>query len=472
MKGPRMASRIHYCLLLLVATLGCQVAPPVYDAEYAQLTSALHHSRHDVSGPANAVGPIMGQLEGPHSVEDYIQFALAQNPDVHAARKEMESLAYRVPIAASLQDPMVGMTLFPEQVQTAAGQQEFGLTASQKIPWPGKLDSRAMKAESQTNVARAKLAAVELDVIAKVKRLYYELYFIQKVVAVTEADRQSLVEIRDVANTRYKTNLTSQQDLLRAQLEISNVENQLIRLRQQMTTAKARLARVLHVSPQTDLRAMDEIPRGQAPQSLEMLQQQAVAARPELHAQLAAIERDQYAVDLARLDYRPDLTLGATWLDVASAGISPVANGRDSFLLTAGVNLPIYRKRLDASVRSAEVKVVSTARQYDSLRDATLEEVTDLFAQAKSHEQLLTLFEEDILPKAQQTLEVSSLAYNAGEVDFLQLIDNWRQLLRYEISYRRLEASLSQTLAELERVVGGFGVPLVQHQNPGSQPAP
>ena len=70
--------------------------------------------------------------------------------------------------------------------------------------------------------------------------------------------------------------------------------------------------------------------------------------------------------------------------------------------------------------------------------------------------QMLTLFEEDILPKARQTLQVSSRAYNVGEVDFLQLIDNWRQLLRYEVNYRRLEANLRQSLADLEQAVGGW----------------
>ncbi len=99
---------------------------------------------------------------------------------------------------------------------------------------------------------------------------------------------------------------------------------------------------------------------------------------------------------------------------------------------------------------------MSTARDYDSLRDATLEQVMDLFAQAQSQKELLTLFEQAILPQARQTLDVSTHAYNVGEVDFLQLVDNWRQLLRYEVSYRRLEATLRQTLAELERVVGGF----------------
>jgi outer membrane protein, heavy metal efflux system len=86
---------------------------------------------------------------------------------------------------------------------------------------------------------------------------------------------------------------------------------------------------------------------------------------------------------------------------------------------------------------------------------------------------MLTLFREDILPKARQTLEVSSQAYNVGEVDFLQLIDNWRQLLRYEVTYRRLEATLRQSLAELEQVVGGFNRPAVETvPMPDGEPLP
>jgi len=403
-----------------------------------------------------ATAPVLEELAGPHSVEQYIQVALAQNPSIQAARKKMESLAHQVPVAASLPDPLLNVTAQPEQVQTAAGKQELIVSANQKYLLFGKLDSRASLAESRTNVARAQLAAVELATIAKVKREYYELYFIQQAIYVTEADQKLLVEIREVANTRYKSGRTSQQDVLRADLEVSNVENDLIRLRQQLISGQARLARQLHIAPQTQVAALDKLAQEQAPQDLEYLLQQAASARPELHAQLAAVQRDRSAVNLARLDYKPDVTLGVSWIDVANTGVSPVTNGRDSILMSAGVNLPIYRKRLDSSVRSAEAKVVSTVREYDSLRDSTLEEVADLFAQAQSQEDMLLLFREDILPKARQTLEVSNQAYNVGEVDFLQLVDNWRQLLRYEVNYLRLEASLRQTIAELERVVGGI----------------
>jgi outer membrane protein TolC len=472
-----MATRnsIYFLLLGVVLMAGCKSAHQVRDPEYSRVIHSVEQAWHAPDPATDAVNPVYFHLEGPHAVEEYIQFALEQNPDIQAARKRMESFAYQVPVAASLQDPLLNLTVQPEPVQTATGQQELILAANQKFHWFGKLDTRASVAEAQTNVARAHLAAAELGTIAKVKRAYYELYFIQQATAVTKQQQGLLGQIRDVANKRYAASLTSQQDVLRADLEISNVENELIRLRQQMESGQARLARILHVAPQTNVLALDQLPPEQAPRDLAWLQHQAVAARPELHAQLAAIERDQLAVDLAQYDYKPDVTLGFSWIDVADAGLSPVANGRDAFLLTAGVNLPIYQRRLDSSVRSAEAKAVSSAREYDSLRDGTLEEVTDLFAQAKSQQDLLTLFREDILPKARQTLEVSSRAYNVGEVDFLQLIDNWRQLLRYEVMNYRSEASLRQTLAELERVVGGFAGPsaeLIGEPGGALQPLP
>jgi len=450
------------CAVLTSLLVGCRHGSHIEDADYPQVAAAVEQSWHAADPAAEALPPPPGHLAGPHPVEDYIAHALAQNPEIHAARKRLEALALRVPVAASLQDPMLSLTVQPEPVQTAAGEQEFTLGASQKVPWFGKLNARAAAAEAQANVARAEFAAVELATIAAVKQAYYELYFIQQAIKVTESEKQLLIEIRKVANSRYKTGQTSQQDVLRTELEISNVVNELVRLRQRLASAQARLASLLHIAPETDLQALDRLPAQQAPQDLAWLQRQAVAARPELHARLAALEHDQRQVELAHLDYRPDVTLGFSWIDVSSDGISPVANGDDALLLTAGLNLPVYRKRLGATVRSTQAQAVAAARQYDAVRDRTLAEVADLFAQARSQQELIKLFREDILPKAKQTLQVSSKAYNVGEVDFLQLIDNWRQLLRYEVSYLRLQASLRQTLAELERVVGGYGGPAAE----------
>ncbi len=453
MASPR---GIRYGIAIVLLLTGCRSARSLYDTEFIQVLRDSDQAYATADPVTPALPPAEPVVQGPQPVSGLIALALDRNPRVQAARKRVEALALKVPAAASLQDPTLGMTFFPEPVQTAAGAQEFAMGVNQKFPWFGKLATRADIAESEANVARAQLADVELETIAGVKQAYYEVYYIQQAIKTTKTEQRLLAELRDVANARYQAGQVSQQDVLRADLEISQIESELIQLDQQLTSARARLARWLHIDPSTPIVADMRDANQRLPDDLNALQRQAIAARPTLHAQLAALERDRQAVSLAQLDYFPDVTLGLNWIEVGNAGISPVTNGRDSVLLTAGLNLPIYRKRLQANVRSAEAKAVETARQYDRIRDETLEGVVDLFATARSQQDLLELFRTDIIPKARQTLDVSTRAYNVGEVDFLQLIDNWRKLLRYELTYYRLEASLQQTLARLERLIGGW----------------
>ncbi len=449
-----VAGYLGWGVLALLAA-GCRSPRPIQTADYADVVHPVAYSVGGSHGVVDSVPPLAPDWSGPHAVDEYIAYALSQNPDIEIARKQVDAAAYRVPQAASLRDPTFGVTAFAAPVQTAAGEQEVSVTASQHLPWPGKLSTQAAVAEADTNVARARLAAVQLDVIEQVKRAYYELYFIQNAIRVVEDNRQLLLDFVRIADSKYLTGTASQQDVLRAQVEAANLENQRVRLQQQLDSSQAKLARLLHVSPETPVRAWEQPPQQHIPQDLERLYRQAIARQPELHAQLSAVQRDHCNVDLARLEYLPDLTAGVTWIGTSSAGLSPVANGEDPLLLGFSVNVPIYHKRLEAGVREAESRAVASARQYDSLRDRTTESVKDLYAQATSQYQLVELFREEIIPKSEQTLEVSQAAYQVGDVDFLQLIDNWQQLLRFRVAHYRLESQLQQTLATLEKVVGG-----------------
>ena len=450
---------MHLCLLFAVFAaplgLGCRAPHRIETSEYRELARSSSQSMHSAAPVEAALDPVVDQMAGAHPVEQYIGYALAQNPAIQAARMEVESRAQRVPQVASLQDPTVATTVAAEPIQTAAGQQDLSLLASQKLPWHGKLATRAAIAEQQVEEARARLASVELAVVEKVKRAYYELYFVQQAIRITEEDKKQLELIAAVVDRKYRVERkVTQQDLLNVQVAVAQLETDLVKLRQQLESAQARLAEQLHLSPDTQVRAVDRLAPEELPGSLADLYRRAIASRPELREALATIVRDQRSVELARLNYYPDLTLGATWVDISSSGISPVANGRDAVLVGASINVPIYHKRLRAGVREAEAKAVSSARKYDSLKDQTQSEVKDLFAQATSQQELLQLFREEIIPKAQQALEQSISAYQVGKVDFLQMIDNWRDLLRFEITAQRVEAELRQSLASLARAVG------------------
>ncbi len=454
LRGFSLHQSIWFMAVVCLA-MGCRSRNQVYDARYHQLSKDFAHAKQMDS--ESAIAPVADDYIGSQSVDDYVRLGLKQNPRIQEARLRVESLANRVPQAASLPDPLLGATVFPAPIQTAAGEQEFALSMNQKFPWRGKLATRAAVAEQEVNAARARLAAVELQVAEQIKSAYFQLYLIQQTIAITESDKLQLEAIETIVENMYlvKQEVT-QQDFLQVQIEISRIETDLVNLRQQQKSAQARLARLLHISPETDLQAVDELPTQQLTGDIEYFYQRAIECRPELHAQLSAIQRNRIATRLAELDRYPDLTLGFNWIATATDGISPVANGDDSLVLTLGMNLPIYKKRIEHGVREAKTRALAEARGYDALKDETVESVADLFAKALSLQETLSLFRDDIIPKSQLTLEQSIDDYQVGKVDFLQMIDNWRQVLRYQIAEKRFETELHKSFASLARLIGCF----------------
>ncbi len=453
---------------LIAASLlvGCKSTHKIHDPEYAQVAYDVQQAWHTEQPVERAVNPVYQDLAGPQPVEAYVNFALSQNAGVQAARKSMEAAAMRVPQAASLKDPMlsiVGWPFYPYVPQTAAGRTATEAMVSQEVPWFGKLQAQSQAAEAEVNMARAQLATAELKVIEQVSRAYYELYFVEQSTQITEQNRNLLADILQIADARYRTNTTSQQDVLRLQAELSTVDSDIVRLRQELDSARAELAQLLHVSPETPFETTGQLDAQDVPRDLDRLYKQAIAARPELHEQLAAIERDRFKVERAQLEYFPDLTFGAQWGQMTTNRASVAsADGVDMVGINVSGNLPVYRKRISSGVREAEAQMVASARQYDQMRDQTLRDVKSLFAQANSQQEMARLFGESIIPKTQQALDVAIREYQVGTTEFVQMIDNWRELLRFQIMHQQLEAQLRQSLASLERVVGGFSVPAIE----------
>lgn len=450
-------------LLVVAATVvstGCRGRGSVVDNRFNKLSKDVSISQQEAAYPTSGVNPVFEDLSGPHSLEEYLRIGLRQNSEIQEVRMMVESLANRVPQAASLPDPNLNATTFPEPIQTAAGEQQFGLAMSQKVPWRGKLATRAAMAEDEVNAGRARLAGVELKVVEQIKNAYYELFFVQQSIRILEEDNEKLEAMEAMVDRMYRVKRTvTQQDVLQVQVAIARVETERVQLKQKKESAQARLARLLHISPDTQPEALETLPIPVPVQGIQELYRKALESKPELHAQILSIKRDRKATCLAELKNYPDLNFGFNWISTAGSGVSPVANGDDAFMLTLGMNLPVYRKRLDAGVREAQTRALSSARKYDRLKDETLEGVADLFAKIRSQQETLRLFREDIIPKQRLVFKQSEDDYQVGKTDFLQMIESWRQLLRYQLEERRADVDLHKSLAALAREMGEFEIP-------------
>lgn len=469
MVPPRIPALLLICLTGCASTVYAQqpvrlpsvfrLRPGPVEAQQTPQQAAIRQTAHLVQAdglpqPQDPQG--LAPFPGPVDWKPLVGYALANNPEIQAARWRARALGAQVPQAASLPDPQLVTTVFLEEIQTAAGPQEMAMSLSQKLPWFGKQALRSEVAYHQAMAAYAELAATELSVVEQVKRAYFDVYYLQRAIDETRRLRPRLEDVITVVRSRYETNApgVGLESVLQAEIELSKLQTDLIRFEQDKAKAQAQLVAVLHLAPAARIEPAAELDRSEPAQKASLLIGLAESVQPELVARRREYCRDRSSIDLACRDYWPDVTVGLNYNEIGSSGLSPVANGRDAFSIGVGVNLPIYHKRLDAAVREARYQAASSARRYSSARDRLRSEIQTLYAQFEEHDRVLKVLESEIVPRAAQALELSVESYRTGRREFQQMIDAYRTLLQYRIDLHRREALREQALASLERAVG------------------
>lgn len=436
-------------LLLAVAGCAADSAPPLADRIKAGEGDGAIAYR-DVSDAERR--PAI-ELPAEAGVEDFVAAALRHNPRIAAARFEVERLAQRIPQETSLEDPMFEISPIGEGPQTAAGEVGIMLGVSQKLPFPGKLDTRGDIARRQVAIAAAALEQTRLEVEADVRRAYWSLYRAQQSLEIRSRTRQLLDQFHSSAQANFRAGIVSQQDVLRAAVELAELEREVAQLHQQRASAIAMLNSLMNRDADAPL---PEI-RPPEPAELELRAQQllsaAWSASPAIRQANERIESARLEQKLARLQRWPDLTIGVGYNFVDDELNGMPTSGDDQWSITFGINLPIWQQRLRAAEREAALAQYGAIAQLAEARNDIAFRVHDAVARVQSQQQQIRLLRDRILPQARQAVESSASAYRAGRGSFVELIDNWQALLGFEQMYHDTLAELHQALADLQQVV-------------------
>jgi outer membrane protein TolC len=212
------------------------------------------------------------------------------------------------------------------------------------------------------------------------------------------------------------------------------------------------------LSPETGLRTLPQLTAADVPAELDRLYQLAVASRPNLRGRLAAIARDEKAIDLARKRFYPNLTLGVVYQDMEKKNaVTPqTASGMPNVGLFVGFNLPVYHNKYRAGVCEAEARRAADVQLYEDERDQANRDVKDFFVQANVQQNVIQLLSENNRVAAERVFELTTSEFRAGNIgtDLLSVLSAWRDVLQVELQIAQLEAELRKTLAALERAVG------------------
>lgn len=385
-------------------------------------------------------------------LNDAVQEALRNNPEVQSALHAAQAERRRVPQAGSLPDPKLSLSwmgnIVPFSVQTNDPSSYRGISAMQELPFPGKRKLRSEIAGKDADATQADYDAVRRRLVAEVKAAYYEYWYYDKAVQTTLQNKDLLRKLSQIAEARYRVGKGIQQDVLKSQVELSLLLQKLTVLQQQRATAAARLNFLLARPLQQPLPPPADA-AGSTPlnYSLEQLYDLADRTEPGLQRERRMVERNQLAMNLAHRDYYPDLAVGYMYQQ------RPLLPDMHGFAFT--VNLPVfYKSRQRQELAEAGEQAAAAKKSRQNRQNELNFQVKQQYLAAKASQELLQLYAQGVVPQSSLALESSMSAYQTGTVDFLSVLTNFSTVLNYQIDYYRELANYQSSLAQLESLTG------------------
>jgi outer membrane protein TolC len=381
-------------------------------------------------------------------VDTLVTQVLARNPTLAAMRAAWRAAAERYPQVTALDDPQLTYGLAPETIgnsQFVLGQR-FDL--SQRLPWPGKLATRGKTALHEAGAAAADVDATRLRLIEAAREAFFDWWYVHRALAVTEADRVLLAELRDIAETRYAAGLGSKQDALQAEVAHQHVIHRDVVLDRMRDVALARLNTLLNRPPQTPVPP----PPATVPSPVEVpsrptLEAEALARRPILRGQRRRIDARKTDVRLAELEYFPNLVVMGTYDSVWQ-------EEELRSMVSVGVNVPLQLARRRAAVSEARARVQEAESMLEQMRADVLFDVSRAADEVHESAHVVHLYATSIVPAAEESLAAARSGYEAATNDFLTLIQAEKSLLTAQLGQEEGLAAYHKARARLERAVG------------------
>lgn len=385
------------------------------------------------------------------TLAELIKAAAENNPEIKSSAQTAAASRARIPAAGALPDPALKFETMGHLIPPTLmkGDPSSGRTygIEQEIPFPGKLSLKESIAAVEAESQKRNHDLVNLKVLSELKQAFFELYLINKSTEILMKNKELLENFENIAESRYKVGQTTQQDVLKAQVEISKVLDKLLVQGEKRRIAEAKINSILYRHAGTPVGKPADFKQVELAYSLEEFTQLAQSNSPALKVSESEVDRREQEVSLANKEFYPDFALG---FSVVERDQNPTMYG-----LMASAKVPLYFWRKQQPELEAARLNLSSARSMRDNTAATIEyQVKEAYTTAATSEKLANLYKSAIVPQSNLALNSAIANYQVGKIDFLQLIDANMSLLEYQLKYYESMVEFHKALARLEPLVG------------------
>jgi outer membrane protein TolC len=374
--------------------------------------------------------------------------ALETHPALTRLRAEAAAAREQIAPAESLPNPMLMSGVQNKQIDLRDDRMMtmYMVGASQRLVRPEKRAAAREAAELMARAAEKQLDAARAAIERDVLLAWYEVAAADAQIASAKQVSEAIQAVVAAARVRYEVGDALQAEVIRAQLQGSDLEHELLRLR---GTRRAALARLL---PLLDLPLETNVPALQLPEDAASLSIHGPATPPDDHPALLAAEAEVAAAEaeirMAELERKPDIDLEAQY------GYRRLE--RDMFTLTARIDLPLRGKQIiEPRVRAAMLRRDGAKARIAELRRSLTQALGESIVAHEEANNQMRFHHEVLVPQAQLAFESTLAAYETGKTSFDSILETQTDYLRLRLQYYEFLARHAEAIVRYDALRKG-----------------
>ncbi len=387
---------------------------------------------------------------------ELIELGTEANPRLKALYLNWQVVAERHAQATALDDPLFTYTRPIEEVETRLGPQENIFMVSQRLPFPGKRSLRGDIVTKDIEIAKVIYEKARRDLRAKIKVAFYNLYYIDNAIRLTNENKAVLDYFRDVSRANYGINVSGLDELVRAQTLQAKASRDIIILNDMRDSALAVLNTLLDREPTYNIdTSLEESSIEAVKHTVIELYSLARLNYEGLKIAGLKVEKGGLKRQLSEYAYRPDFRVALNYSVIGEPPVASIDNaGRDAMSLSVGVNIPLWSKKNRSKVAEA---TLMRERSIVEARGELIELLNDIkrvYFEMTSARALVKLYGESLVPEAKASLDFAEARYRSGEERLGPLLETQSMWLNFRLIYYRAVADYLKAVSELERLTG------------------
>jgi len=383
----------------------------------------------------------------------YIQKAQENNPVVKSAYNQWKSAETSITAAKGLPNPTLNVGYFLESVETAAGPQQYKIGLMQKFPFLGK---RGLQGKIQSSIAENsyyKYVEHQLKLNHAVRSTWYDYYYLVRVTELTEQNFKLIQNWDGVIRSKYVTARAGHPDLIKTQIELIQLEDELFTLENKKIPILERFKSLLNDPSLMDIVVPDSLTFELAELDVSIVKEKILKNNTTVLGANADIEMQRYRVKRSKLNRMPDIALGVESITTGEKEGSALS-GKDPLVAKISLDIPIWFRKTNAEIASANFALNGAEARAVSIQNELNSELEMVLFDLEESSRQIRLYKDVLIPKGLESLGASEIAYRGDNIEFISLVDAQRRLLKFQMKYEKALVNYLKATSKLSVITG------------------